>query len=118
MKQMKNKRIIALALCVATVMSSCLMFSSTTPYDENLLNAAAITRKIFHANLTEEKKEKQKEFGTVAAQYLKGLDDSEDYILAQKNTGGYAIFDKESMELIEYSDEAISRGIATFNGSQ
>ena len=86
MKQMKNKRIIALALCVATVMSSCLMFSSTTPYDENLLNAAAITRKIFHANLTEEKKEKQKEFGTVAAQYLKGLDDSEDYILAQKNT--------------------------------
>ena len=46
--------------------------------------------------------------GYVFSSYLKGVDGEEDYILSQCESGGYAIYEKESMELIEYSDTATS----------
>ena len=41
----------------------------------------------------------------IYSSYLKGADGENDYILTQCATGGYAIFEKDSMEIIEYSDK-------------
>ena len=38
------------------------------------------------------------------ADYLQGLDEENDYIIVNSSVGGYAIFEREGMELIEYSD--------------
>lgn len=66
--------------------------------------ATEITRKIFTGKLGDD----DEGFGYIFSSYLRGMDGEEDYILSQCTTGGYAIYEAESMELIEYSDTEIS----------
>lgn len=67
--------------------------------DEKLEQAEKITQKIFNAN----KKENQGgEY--YSAQYLKGEEDAEEYILVRSLAKGYMIFTSEDLTLIEYSD--------------
>ncbi len=67
--------------------------------DNKLTEAENITKKIFSENLGSEK-----HVGYMTSKYLQGLDGKKDYILVECETGGYAIYEEESMEIIQYSD--------------
>ena len=100
---MKKRKIIAVLLAISVVGSS-FLFSSVEKVDPVLENATAIAKKLFYADEVkkdEEKEEKKRE--TIVSSYLQGLDGEHDYIISESIAGGYAIFEKESMELIEYS---------------
>ncbi len=87
-----------------SVVGSSFLFSSVEKVDPVLENATAIAKKLFYADEVkkdEEKEEKKRE--TIVSSYLQGLDGEQDYIISESIAGGYAIFEKESMELIEYS---------------
>ncbi|MBQ3505970.1 MAG: hypothetical protein IJA89_04265 [Clostridia bacterium] len=99
---MKKKRFVSMFL-VGSVLCSCMAFSSVVKIDEMLTTATEITRKIFTANA-----EDNSTIGYISSSYLQGMDSQEDYILSQCATGGYAIYEAESMELIEYSDSEFS----------
>lgn len=112
---MKNKkRVLALVLGSVFVLGSTVFLGSTTPVDEKLDMAKEITKKLFIQNLEIDlqmdvaEDEESVRSGFLSAQYLKGLDGEQDYILVKSSNKGYAIFDKESMELLEYSDKAKS----------
>ena len=95
---MKRKaRILALALGTMFVVSSTFCLSSTKIIDETLNLAEQTARQIFSQS-------EEETFGTVSAQYLSGLDGEKDYILVNRHPQGYAIFEKENMELMEYSE--------------
>lgn len=102
-KKMKPAKI-KIFIIVILILCSILLSGIATPVDLVLNSACAITRKIFDSNMQDGSTKK----GYISARYLKGLDDSNNFILAECDTGGYAIFDKESMELIQYSDSDIS----------
>lgn len=79
---------------------SSMTFLGTMNVDAELSVAEGITRKIFQANAQDGKREKE----AFHADYLQGLDEENDYIIVNSSVGGYAIFEREGMELIEYSD--------------
>lgn len=91
------------------ISSSTILFGSNTGVNAEFENATEITRKIFNANAGTEGERK----GYMFAEYLQGLDGEQDYILVECDTGGYAIFDRASMEIIEYSDTDSSPYIQT-----
>ena len=92
-----KKSIMAVFLSITIVCS--LFTSSSALADPILQEATKITYALFNTN------EEGIEYdGDIMASYLKGLDGNEDYILTKGTSGGYAIFEKESLELIEYSD--------------
>lgn len=93
-----KKRIVSLGLCVLLSLYTIILGSSTF-VDTTLENATEITRALFNVGKTEEELYP----AYISSSYLKGLDGEEDYILSQGEAGGYAIYEKESMELIEYS---------------
>lgn len=66
--------------------------------DPLLETAVEITQKLFLSNSKGEKKD------YISARYLKGLDETDSFVIAECDKGGYAIYDKESLEIIEYSD--------------
>ncbi len=101
---MKKKKLLSLLLMVS-ITGTTFFLNSGTIIDPVLENATLITRKIFYENL---KEGEEVPHGYFSSSYLKGVDGQEDYILSQCATGGYAIFEKESMELIEYSDTDFS----------
>lgn len=103
---MKKKKMLALFLGSFLAVSST-MFWGGVAIDPELTAAEDITRKIFNANIANEN-EKKKKIGYFAAEYLPGLDQENDYILVNNTLGGYAIFEREGMELIEYSDKTAS----------
>ena len=93
-----KKKIIAFLTSIMLICSS-VLFSSAKTIDEKLVVATKITRKILNVDIKDDKEK----CGYISSNYVKGLDGVEDYIISQCATGGYAIFEKESMELIEYS---------------
>ena len=104
---MKNKRrIMSVGLTIA-ILGTSFMVGSGVEIDPVLATAEEAAKKLFV--MGEQKNEliienPNKENGAyVYANYLQGLDGNEDYIIAQRDCGGYAIFEKESMEIIEYS---------------
>lgn len=112
---MKNKkRVVALVLGSVFILSSTIFLGSATPVDEKLDMAKEFTKKLFIQNLEMDlqmdivEDEESVQGGFLSAQYLKGLDGKQDYILVSNSQKGYAIFDKEGMELLEYSDKAKS----------
>lgn len=96
---MKTKKIVSLVLAISIV-GSTFILSSFDEVDETLKNATAIAEKLFSVDKIKEEDDKEK---YIASSYIKGLDGEESYILSESIAGGYAIFEKESMELIEYS---------------
>ena len=100
---MKKKRLVALAL-VMTLAVSASMFVATKEIAPELLAAEEITRKIFGANAENGEREQE----VLQASYLQGLDEESDYIIVNSSIGGYAIFERAGMELIEYSDKNAS----------
>lgn len=97
---MRNKKKCISILLASSVLGSCFILSSVAEVDDILDKATEITKEIFTANL----EEGEMEIGYIFSSYLQGMDGADDYILSQCSTGGYAIYEKESMELIEYSD--------------
>ena len=97
-EMMRKKKMVSMLLAFS-VLASCVAFGSAVEIDETLTVATEITRKIFKANAKE-----SDTIGYISSTYLQGMDGEEDYILSQCVTGGYAIYEAESMELIEYSD--------------
>lgn len=97
---MKRRKIVSVLLASVFISSSTVLLWSNTGVNVEFENATEITRKIFNANAGTEDERK----GYMTAEYLQGLDGEQDYILVECDTGGYAIFDRESMEIIEYSD--------------
>ncbi len=93
-----KKRIVSLGLCVLLSLYTIILGSSAF-VDTTLEKATEITRALFNVGKTEEELYP----AYISSSYLKGLDGEEDYILSQGEAGGYAIYEKESMELIEYS---------------
>lgn len=82
--------------------------SSTSLVNQELLDAEDITRYIFNTN--DANIEEQNKGSTIAkrgyldASFLKGADGNEDFIIVECESGGYAIYERETMELIEYSN--------------
>ena len=107
-----KRKIISLGLIVA-MLGTLVISNSAKAVDERLEVASDITRKILNVKV----KDDQKKCGYVSSSYIKGLDDIEDYIVSQCATGGYAIFEKESMELIEYSAIGYSPYIGVESGN-
>ena len=101
---MKNKNRVVSGLLALIVMTVSFLCGSTSVVDPILDSATQITKKIFSANAVKDKTT----HGYIYSSYLMGTDGEEDYILAQCVTGGYAIFERESMEIIEYSDKESS----------
>ena len=113
---MKNKRRVLSMLLALTVLGTSFVMSSTERSDETLERAEKFAQKLFETELGKEEQESKELLGVLGeeveepksgyihASYLQGLDGEEDYILAQRENGGYAIFEKESMEVIEYSN--------------
>lgn len=89
---MKQRKIIAIITSLLVVMSS--TFLSSGSINQELIAAKNM------ANILFSQDEKGK---IIRAEFLKGLDNNEDYIIVSCENGGYAIFDRENIELIEYS---------------
>ena len=104
---MKSKRRILTVGLALMVLSSTFAFGSVVEIDPVLETAEEAAKKLFSMGAQKDEliiENPNKEDSTyVYANYLQGLDGNEDYIIAQRDSGGYAIFEKESMELIEYS---------------
>lgn len=105
---MKLRKIVTFGLGTVVALSSIFVFGSSDFVDSKLQNAEAITKKIFASNAKSEDVNIEEKLYQMNAEYLMGLDGEKDYVLVQRNGGGYAIFDKESMELMEYSDDGES----------
>ena len=113
---MKNKRRIMSVGLATLILSSTFAFGSVVEIDPILEQAEEFAQTLFETELGKEEQESQElleilgeeekdtKGGYIHASYLQGLDGEEDYILAQRENGGYAIFEKESMEVIEYSN--------------
>ncbi len=95
---MKHRKQLLATLTAITLLSTALFSASDIP-DPELENAIDITAKIFTAN--EEVKDRRY---TLFADYVKGLDGEDDYIIVFGKSCGYAIYERETMELIEYSE--------------
>lgn len=72
--------------------------------DEKLESAEEIAERIFSVAKEEEKVEQ----GYLSARYLQGVDGTEDFILVQGSNTGYAIFERDSLDIIEYSHSNFS----------
>ena len=105
---MKLRKIVTFGLGITVAVCSVLVCGSAELVDVKLQNAEAITKKIFASNAKSEDVNVEEKLYQMNAEYLMGLDGEKDYVLVQRNGGGYAIFDKESMELMEYSDDGES----------
>ncbi len=88
-------------LCVVVVIISSTFVGSSSIKPNELENAEIIAQKLFTCSDVSFSK-------YLSAQYLKGLDEQNDYILVEAENGGYAIFEEENMELIEYSSTDFS----------
>lgn len=83
-------------MVIVLCLSVFLGFSNTK--DPVLITFEEITKEILQSE------HNSKSEGYMYASYLKGLDGFNDYVLVECDTGGYAIYEKESMEIIQYSD--------------
>ncbi len=97
---MRKKKFFSMLL-VVSILGSTTFLGSEKIFDPVLENATQITKKIFYDSFEEKK---SKKYGSFSSFYLMGGDGEKDYVLSTCATGGYAIFEKESMELLEYSD--------------
>ena len=98
---MKNKtrRVLATAMCGILTISSTVLFNSTAEVDEDLERAKELAQSIFM------QVEEDQEQPYYYADYMKGLDGEEDYIIVGRhNASGYAVFERSEMELVEYSE--------------
>ena len=110
---MKNKRRGLAILLALTVLGTSFVIGSTIEEDPILEQAEFFAQTLFETELGKEEQESKELLGILGeeveepkggyihASYLQGLDGEEDYILAQRENGGYAIFEKESKEVIE-----------------
>lgn len=95
----KTKRILATAMCGILTVSSTVFLGSTVEVDEDLERAKELAKSIFV------QVEEEQEQPYYYADYMKGLDGEEDYIIVGRhNTSGYAVFERSEMELVEYSE--------------
>ncbi|MBQ3505672.1 MAG: hypothetical protein IJA89_02745 [Clostridia bacterium] len=95
----KTKRILATTLCGILTVSSTVFLGSTVEVDEDLERAKELAKGIFMQ--VEEEQEQPHYY----ADYMKGLDGEEDYIIVGRhNASGYAVFERSEMELVEYSE--------------
>ncbi|MBQ3506685.1 MAG: hypothetical protein IJA89_07950 [Clostridia bacterium] len=95
----KAKRILATAMCGILTVSSTVFLGSTVEVDEDLERAKELAKSIFM------QVEEEKEQPYYYADYMKGLDGEEDYIIVGRhNASGYAVFERSEMELVEYSE--------------
>ena len=92
MKRNLKKSILAIVLSIIMLSTYIMALGGSSLYDEELFLAKDITTMILDA-----------EEGRVYASFLKGLNGDEDFILAYTNDGGYAVFSREDMQLLEYS---------------
>ena len=95
---MKNIIKIFYSIMMIGILVSTMILTSFSSADEILLNAEEITAKLLSVGLNEDES-----VGYINTSYIKGLNEETDYILAECETGGYAIFEKDTYELIEYS---------------
>ncbi len=98
---MKKHKVLTCILTCTTLLS-CVAFSSGTIIDPVLEHASHATKQLLYSDIEENL------FPYVSSSYLKGADGEKDYILSQTKTGGYAIYEKTSMRLIEYSNTSVS----------
>ena len=95
----KTKRILATTLCGILTVSSTVFLNSTAEVDEDLERAKELAKSIFV------QVEEDQEQPYYYADYIKGLDGEEDYIIVGRhNASGYAVFERSEMELVEYSE--------------
>ena len=94
----KFKKLISFCL-VVTILVSSVFLSSSSQVDPILETATEITRKLFNSYEGED----LAIYDYIPSSYVKGVDGEEDYIISERGMGGYAIFEKDTMELIEYS---------------
>ena len=95
----KTKRILATALCGILTVSSTVFLGSVVEVDEDLERAKELAKSIFV------QVEEEQEQPYYYADYMKGLDGEEDYIIVGRhNASGYAVFERSEMELVEYSE--------------
>lgn len=92
---MKKQKTIVSTFLIAFLICYTLLGLSGTK-EPSLTTATEITQNLFAFNSNGEKND------YISARYLKGLDENESFVLTESEKGGYAIFDKESMELIEF----------------
>lgn len=127
-KREAKKKIVSLvttlALTVSMMGTYFVVLGGTVVKSKDLLNAEKATYAIFdyeRKKLYEKSEEQEAMSGTfhvdelkevsdrVSAYDIKGLDESEDYILVTATKGdGYAIYSKDNLELLEFSPYAIS----------
>ena len=88
---MKKFRNLIYSIIMVGVLMSTIILLSFSQADKVLLNAEEITKKLLEVGLAEDE-----ELGYISTSYVKGLDGNEDYILAVCETGGYAIYEKET----------------------
>ena len=93
----KNFSKIISVLSVIVLIASMFVLGSSYYVDEYLKTAQYIAEELF------KQLEQTEEISYVDVRYLKGLDGQEDYILTEREGQGYAIFEKEDMNLIEFS---------------
>ncbi len=92
-----NRKVISVVLSIMIMVLS-VFLGSAKDEDAILKEVTEISYKLFNQN-----EEKINYRGYFTNSYLKGLDgEEEDYILSVGSLGGYAIYEKESLELIEY----------------
>ena len=106
------KKINCLILFVLVLMSISLMSISLTVNAKSNslseLTSATATKELSAPVSYSVEKVTNELFGNVSiksSEYLYNLDDSADYIYVELNDGGYAVFLKETMELLEYSQQ-------------
>lgn len=92
------KKKVSVCLSVIMLLSVIFCMSGTKIYDEKLFKAELATSKFFEYE--GEGKEK-----VVYSSYLKGLSGENEFILVESKDNAYAIFTKDTMELIEYSSK-------------
>ena len=94
----KLKKLSSLSMAILLVCLS-LFLGSAKAVDTTLDLASQITRNLFNSYEGED----ITTYDYIHSTYLKGVDGNEDYILSEREIGGYAIFEKEHFELLEYS---------------
>ena len=95
------RKFISMLLTVFMCLSVLFLTLGTMKADKALLNAVDIAEKLFESNSFEE--ENSSNIRRSTAKYIKGFDDNEDFIIVESDVGGYAIFEKSTYDLIEYS---------------
>ena len=95
------KKKVSVCLSVIMLLSVIFCMSGTKIYDKTLLFAEQVAAKFFRYENENNKRH-------IYSKYIKGVDGASDYILVEQQGKGYAIFSKEDMQLIEYSDECVS----------